>query len=138
MTITSIDKHRDSASRRSYSEAEWQTRVDLAACYRLVHYYGWTTQVYNHITARIPGTELLLINPFGMLYDELRPADLINDINDEPDAAALAHYYKCLVPLSGHSLRNGVKAVRGELVVRLKEKFAAVEKIVSGAVDVKP
>jgi len=37
------------------SEQEWTTRVELAATYRLVHIHGWTSQVYNHITARIPG-----------------------------------------------------------------------------------
>jgi hypothetical protein len=36
---------------------EWQTRLDLAACYRLVDAYGMTDLIYNHITARIPGTE---------------------------------------------------------------------------------
>ena len=65
-------KHRLSQS--SVSDVEWQTRVDLAAAYRLVHFHGWTSQVYNHITARIPGTEALLINPFGHSYDEIRPA----------------------------------------------------------------
>jgi ribulose-5-phosphate 4-epimerase/fuculose-1-phosphate aldolase len=37
------------------SEAEWKTRVDLAACYRLVHHYGMSMLIYNHITARVPG-----------------------------------------------------------------------------------
>lgn len=56
---------------------EWQTRLELAACYRLVDHFGWTSVVYNHITSRIPGTENLLINPFGMRYDEIRASDLI-------------------------------------------------------------
>ena len=60
-----------------YSAAEWQARVELAACYRLVHHYGWTTLVYNHITARIPGTEDLLINPFGLMYDEITASGLV-------------------------------------------------------------
>jgi len=59
------------------SNVEWQTRLDLAACYRLVDYYRWTSIVYNHISCRIPGTEFLLINPFGMRYDEIRASDLI-------------------------------------------------------------
>lgn len=57
--------------------AEWQVRQELAACYRLVDYYGWTSVVYNHITCRIPGTDHFLINPFGMRYDEIRASDLI-------------------------------------------------------------
>jgi len=59
------------------SDIEWQTRLELAACYRMVDHYGWTSVVYNHITCRIPGTEHLLINPFGMRYDEIRASDLI-------------------------------------------------------------
>ncbi len=39
------------------SAEEWQTRVDLAACYRLVAQYGWDDLVFTHITAKIPGVE---------------------------------------------------------------------------------
>ena len=60
-----------------FSESEWQARVDLAACYRLVDYYGWTDQVYNHITLRIPGTDHLLINEFGLRYDEITASNLV-------------------------------------------------------------
>lgn len=59
------------------SDTEWQVRQELAACYRLVDYYGWTSVVYNHITCRIPGTDHFLINPFGLRYDEIRASDLI-------------------------------------------------------------
>ena len=41
------------------SPEEWQARVELAACYRLVDQYGMTDLIYNHITARIPGTETI-------------------------------------------------------------------------------
>ena len=34
-----------------------QTRVDLAACYRLVANFGWSDLVFTHITARVPGEE---------------------------------------------------------------------------------
>ncbi|MDB4021994.1 class II aldolase/adducin family protein [Litorivicinus sp.] len=56
---------------------EWSARLDLAACYRMVCMYGWTSVVYNHITLRIPNTDHLLINPFGLRYDEIRASDLI-------------------------------------------------------------
>lgn len=59
------------------SQTEWDTRLQLAACYRIVDYFGWTSVVYNHITYRIPDTDELLINPFGMRYDEIRASDLI-------------------------------------------------------------
>lgn len=71
------------------SDGEWQTRLQLAACYRLVDHYGWTSVVYNHISCRIPGTDHLLINPFGMRYDEIRASDLIRidiDGNQQDDS----------------------------------------------------
>ncbi|HPE59977.1 MAG TPA: class II aldolase/adducin family protein [Thiolinea sp.] len=57
--------------------SEWEARLELAATYRLVDYYGWTSVVYNHITLRVPGTEHFLINPFGLRYDEIRASDLV-------------------------------------------------------------
>jgi len=61
-----------------FSEAEWKTRLDLAACYRLVHRFGMTDLIYNHITARIPGTDhQYLINPYGHYYSEITASSLI-------------------------------------------------------------
>ena len=56
---------------------EWQTRVDLAAAYRLAAIYGWTDLNNTHFSARIPGTEHFLLNPFGMLFDEITASSLI-------------------------------------------------------------
>jgi ribulose-5-phosphate 4-epimerase/fuculose-1-phosphate aldolase len=54
------------------SPEEWQLRVDLAACYRLVALYGWSDLIFTHITARIPGPEHhFLINPYGLMFDEI-------------------------------------------------------------------
>ena len=58
------------------SAEEWRARVDLAACYRLVDLYGMTDLIYNHITVRIPGTEHLLINLYGLLYKEITASSL--------------------------------------------------------------
>ena len=63
--------------RNSVSAQEWQTKLDLAACYRLVDAYGMTDLIYNHITARIPGTEHLLINLYGLLYKEIIASSLV-------------------------------------------------------------
>ena len=58
--------------------AEWETRVDLAACYRLVDLYGMTDLHLNHISARVPGhEEHFLLNPFGMMYEEITASSLI-------------------------------------------------------------
>ena len=58
--------------RERVSAEEWDTRVNLAASYRLVARYGMTDLIYNHITARVPGPEHhILINAYGMLYEEV-------------------------------------------------------------------
>jgi ribulose-5-phosphate 4-epimerase/fuculose-1-phosphate aldolase len=64
--------------RNQVSDEEWQTRIDLAACYRLVDRYGMSDLIYNHITARLPGTEdQLLINLYGLLYKEITASSLV-------------------------------------------------------------
>jgi ribulose-5-phosphate 4-epimerase/fuculose-1-phosphate aldolase len=59
------------------SAVEWQTRIDLAACYRLTVMHGWDDLIYTHISARIPGTEHLLINAFGLAFDEVTASNLV-------------------------------------------------------------
>jgi ribulose-5-phosphate 4-epimerase/fuculose-1-phosphate aldolase len=74
-----IPAHLDPAGsiRDDVSAQEWQTRIDLAACYRLVDHYEMPDLIYNHITARIPGTEHLLINLYGLLYREITASSLV-------------------------------------------------------------
>jgi len=62
--------------RDEVSAEEWQARQELAACYRLVDRYEMTDLIYNHITLRIPGTEHLLINLYGLLYKEITASSL--------------------------------------------------------------
>ena len=71
--------------RAEVSAQEWQARVDLAACYRLIDKYGMTDLIYNHITARIPGSkDHLLINLYGMLYKEITASSLVKiDVEGE-------------------------------------------------------
>ena len=60
------------------SPNEWQTRIDLAACYRLMAVFGMTDLIYNHISPRVPGEEgSYLINPYGMLYEEITASNLV-------------------------------------------------------------
>lgn len=57
---------------------EWKTRVDLAACYRLVALYGMSDMMANHISARVPGEDdAFLINAYGMMYEEITASSLI-------------------------------------------------------------
>lgn len=60
------------------SPEEWQARIDLAACYRLVDLYKLSDMMANHISARVPGEEgTYLINPYGMMYEEITASSLI-------------------------------------------------------------
>jgi ribulose-5-phosphate 4-epimerase/fuculose-1-phosphate aldolase len=60
------------------SEAEWNTRINLAAAYRLIAHFGMSDLIYNHITARVPGSHTeFLINPYGMMYEEITASSLV-------------------------------------------------------------
>ncbi len=64
--------------RHRISAGEWQLRVDLAACYRLVAAFGWSDLVFTHITARLPGGDHeFLINPYGLSFDEITASSLV-------------------------------------------------------------
>jgi len=64
--------------RNRVSAEEWQTRVDLAACYRLVAHFGWDDLVFTHITAKVPGSDnTFLINPYGMMFEEISASSLV-------------------------------------------------------------
>ena len=59
-------------------DAEWKVRVDCACAYRLVRYYEMDDMIYNHISVRIPGeAEHFLLNPYGMVYEEICASSLI-------------------------------------------------------------
>ncbi|GAB4038635.1 MAG: class II aldolase/adducin family protein [Rubrivivax sp.] len=58
--------------------AEWQARLELAACYRVFSARGWVEEIFNHITLRVPGDEpSYLINPFGLHYGEVTARNLV-------------------------------------------------------------
>jgi len=64
--------------RERVSPAEWQTRVDLAAAYRLVAYFKWDDLVFTHISARVPDSDHhFLINPYGHLFEEITASSLV-------------------------------------------------------------
>ena len=64
--------------REQVSDEEWQTRVDLAACYRLIAMYGWDDLVFTHISARVPGPdEHFLINAYGLFFEEMAASSLV-------------------------------------------------------------
>ena len=64
--------------RARVSPEEWQLRVDLAACYRLIALHGWSDLVFTHISAKLPGEdERFLINPYGALFEEITASSLV-------------------------------------------------------------
>jgi ribulose-5-phosphate 4-epimerase/fuculose-1-phosphate aldolase len=76
------------------TDDEWRLRLELAACYRLVDWLGWTELIFNHITVRVPspagGPAQYLINPFGLNYSEVTATNLVlidvdgNKLDDSP------------------------------------------------------
>src|SRR3954468_17858692 len=76
--MRAVKLHEVPSLRQRVSEEEWQARVDLVAAYRLVAHYGWTHMINNHISVRVPGTsDQFLINPYGMLYEQITASSLI-------------------------------------------------------------
>lgn len=70
--------HIKKSVRELVSPEEWEVRVNLAACYRLMAVYGMVEMVANHISARVPGKhDEFLINPYGMLYEEMTASSMI-------------------------------------------------------------
>jgi ribulose-5-phosphate 4-epimerase/fuculose-1-phosphate aldolase len=94
--------------------AEWRTRVDLAACYRLVDLYGMTDLHLNHISARVPGSqEHFLINPFGMMYEEITASSLIKvDLDGKIIANPNADYG---INLAGYVIHSAIHGARHDV-----------------------
>ncbi len=79
MSTNAVAKLSEASLQSRVTDEEWQTRVDLAAAYRLAHIYGWTTTlIYNHISARVPGPDHhFLLNPLGLRWDEVTASNLV-------------------------------------------------------------
>lgn len=72
--LTSVDS---SSLRTRVGDEEWQVRCDLAAAYQLAAHFRWTDLIFTHFTARVPGSEYMLINPYGLLFDEITASSLV-------------------------------------------------------------
>ncbi len=68
------------------SAEEWKVRVDLAAAYRLVAYYGWDDLIFTHLSARVSGPEHhFLLNPYNLMFEEVTASSLVKvDLNGHP------------------------------------------------------
>ena len=63
--------------RERVTREEWDMRVDLAAAYQLGAIYKWTDLIYTHFSARVPNTDDFLINPYGLMFDEITASNLV-------------------------------------------------------------
>lgn len=102
--------------RGKVSPGEWRARVDLAACYRLFDLYGLSDLTANHISARVPGEDAFLINPYGMLYEEITASSLIKvdeggDVLYSPDFGEL----KYGINRAGYVIHSAIHAARPDV-----------------------
>jgi ribulose-5-phosphate 4-epimerase/fuculose-1-phosphate aldolase len=73
-----LEREKTMTGSSSFSDVEWKVRCDLAACYRAFVLFGWTDLIYTHLSARHPTEEgHYLINPYGLLFDEITASNLI-------------------------------------------------------------
>lgn len=99
------------------SAAEWQARVDLAACYRLVEHFGMADMMANHITSRVPDEPgAFLINAYGMMYEEVTASSLIKvdhsgAVLSKPDFGDLGYG----VNKAGYVIHSAVHEARPEV-----------------------
>ena len=98
-----------------YSEAEWQMRVDLAACYRVADTFGFSDIVWNHITAKVPGSEHILISRFGLRYDEVTASNLVTidldgNVSDPGSATSEED-----VNVTGFVIHSAIHAARSDV-----------------------
>jgi ribulose-5-phosphate 4-epimerase/fuculose-1-phosphate aldolase len=100
--------------RDEVSPEEWRVRVDLAACYRLVDYYGMTDLTYNHITARVPGPQHhILINLYGLTYKEITASSLAKiDLDGEVVWKPDTDYY---VNRAGYVIHGAIHRARKDV-----------------------
>jgi len=99
--------------REQVSKEEWETRVNLAACYRLMAEYGMVEMIANHISARVPGTHHeFLINPYGMLYEEMTASSMIRI---DLDGNVLFNATDYGVNQAGYVIHSAVHAARHDV-----------------------
>ena len=102
--------------RAKVSAKEWKARVDLAACYRLFDLYGLSDLTANHISSRVPGEDAFLINPYGMLYEEITASSLLKvneqgDVLYSPDFGGLNYG----VNRAGYVIHSAIHAARPDV-----------------------
>lgn len=95
--------------------SERELRVQLAACYRIFDYLGWSELIFNHITVRVPGDKkYFLINPYGLHYSEVSASNLVKvdiDGNIVEDSKYGVNPAGMLIHSAIHDARDDVHCV---------------------------
>jgi len=84
--LTPLDRVDIPSMEGKVSDEEWAIRIDLAAAYRMVAYYGWDDLIFTHLSARIPGPEHhFLLNPYNLMFEEVTASSLVKvDVQGNP------------------------------------------------------
>lgn len=106
------------------SEAEWQVRCDLAACYQLLDLYGMSDLIANHVSAMVAGPEPnFLMHRFGMLYDQVTASSLVKlDMDGRVVGSGQANR-------GGVALHGGIHLLRPDLACVLHTHTAATNAV---------
>jgi ribulose-5-phosphate 4-epimerase/fuculose-1-phosphate aldolase len=97
--------------RSQVSEEEWNIRVNLAACYRLIAMYGWDDLIFTHISARVPGPdEHFLINAYGMMFEEMAASSLVKVNLDGEVVLDTPHF----INPAGFTIHSAIHAARAD------------------------
>lgn len=107
MSVTPLPLVRD--------DSERQARIALAALYRLFHHYGWTDTIETHLSMRVPGTtDQYLINPYGLLFDEVTASSLLR-VDMDGNVLAGEHPFN----EAGHLIHTAILNARPDVTVVL-------------------
>ncbi|MEL7469750.1 MAG: class II aldolase/adducin family protein [Pseudomonadota bacterium] len=121
--------------REQCSEAEWQTRVDLAAAYRLVDHFGWSDLLGTHISARVPDEEnAFLINPYGLLFDEITASSLVK-VDEDGTILSPTEYH---INPAGFVIHSAIHMAKPELACALHTHTHAGTAVATAKAGLRP
>lgn len=109
-------------------ESIYAVREDVARLHKYLVRYKLVTWTSGNVSGRVPGTDLFIIKPSGVEYDELTPQSMIlcnltggileGDYLPSSDTAAHAYVYRHMPEVGGvvhtHSTYATAWAARGE------------------------
>jgi len=96
----------------SSTHDEQQLRIELAACYRLIALYGWDDLIFTHVSVKLPNSDAFLINPYGMMFDEITASSLVK-VNADGEKIGDSPYP---VNPAGFVIHSAIHAVRHDVV----------------------